>query len=218
MFCYAQCNNGALLYELFCCIKSIKKTFDEQRVLPSFSCNVEAVLRNEEIYEADLWYKELSGDIEWFELLGVAPAIKRSIAVADCLSHFNDGQQITVLTKLVFHVFSKAGSFLFGQPRHSDRWHANCNVLTVPDTSDPVRGRPPGEAPGQSNRRLYRRCGLCTGEFSCPYLCTGLNRFAEGAKQLLCWYGRSGRTDLSRPSQGICDGWIRNISCFQSCG
>ena len=54
MFCYAQCNNGALLYELFCCIKSIKKTFDEQRVLPSFSCNVEAVLRNEEIYEADL--------------------------------------------------------------------------------------------------------------------------------------------------------------------
>lgn len=55
---------GALLYELFCCIKSIKKTFDEQRVLPSFSCNVEAVLRNEEIYEADLWYKELSGDIE----------------------------------------------------------------------------------------------------------------------------------------------------------
>ena len=44
--------------------KSIKKTFDEQRVLPSFSCNVEAVLRNEEIYEADLWYKELSGDIE----------------------------------------------------------------------------------------------------------------------------------------------------------
>ena len=64
LFCYAQCNNGALLYELFCCIKSIKKTFDEQRVLPSFSCNVEAVLRNEEIYEADLWYKELSGDIE----------------------------------------------------------------------------------------------------------------------------------------------------------
>ena len=61
---YAQCNNGALLYELFCCIQSIKKTFDEQRVLPSFSCNVEAVLRNEEIYEADLWYKELSGDIE----------------------------------------------------------------------------------------------------------------------------------------------------------
>lgn len=44
--------------------KPIKKTFDEQRVLPSFSCNVEAVLRNEEIYEADLWYKELSGDIE----------------------------------------------------------------------------------------------------------------------------------------------------------
>ena len=117
MFCYAQCNNGALLYELFCCIKSIKKTFDEQRVLPSFSCNVEAVLRNEEIYEADLWYKELSGDIERFELLGVAPAMKRSIAVADCLSHFNDGQQITVLTKLVFHVFSEAGSFLFGQPR-----------------------------------------------------------------------------------------------------
>ena len=64
LFCYAQCNNGALLYELFCCIKSIKKTFDEQRVLPSFSCNVETVLRNEEIYEADLWYKELSGDIE----------------------------------------------------------------------------------------------------------------------------------------------------------
>ena len=25
-----------------------------------------------------------------------------------------------------------------------------------------------------------------TGEFSCPYLCTGLNRFAEGAEQLLC--------------------------------
>ena len=44
--------------------KEDKKTFDEQRVLPSFSCNVEAVLRNEEIYEADLWYKELSGDIE----------------------------------------------------------------------------------------------------------------------------------------------------------
>lgn len=64
LFCYAQCNNGALLYELFCCIKSIKKTFDEQRVLPSFSCNVEAVLRNEEIYKADLWYKDLSGDIE----------------------------------------------------------------------------------------------------------------------------------------------------------
>ena len=46
--------------------------------------------------------------------------------------------------------------------------------------------RPPGEAPGQSNRRLYRRCELCTGVFSCPYLCTGLNRFAEGAERLLC--------------------------------
>ena len=114
--------------------------------------------------------------------------MKRSIAVADCLSHFNDGQQITVLTKLVFHVFSEVGSFLFGQLRQlipigDTRIVMN---LTVPDTSDLVRGRPPGEAPGQSNRRLYRRCGLCTGEFSCPYLCTGLNRFAEGAEQLLC--------------------------------
>ena len=117
MFCYAQCNNGALLYELFCCIKSIKKTFDEQCVLPSFPCNVEAVLRNKEIYEADLWYEKLAGNIERFELLGVTPAMKRSIAVADCLSHFNDGQQIAVLTKLIFHVFSEAGSFLFGQLR-----------------------------------------------------------------------------------------------------
>ena len=114
---YAQCNNGALLYELFCCIKSIKKSFDEQCVLPSFPCNVEAVLRNKEIYKADLRYEKPAGDIERFELLGVAPAMKRSIAVADCLSHFNDGQQIAVLTKLVFHIFSEAGSFLFGHPR-----------------------------------------------------------------------------------------------------
>ena len=117
MFCYAQCNNGALLYELFCCIKSIKKTFDEQCVLPSFPCNVKAVLRNKEIYKADLRYEKPAGDIERFELLGVAPAMKRSIAVADCLSHLNDGQQIAVLTKLVFHIFSEAGSFLFGQLR-----------------------------------------------------------------------------------------------------
>ena len=109
MFCYAQCNNGALLYELFCCIKSIKKSFDEQCVLPSFPCNVEAVLRNKEIYKADLRYEKPAGDIERFELLGVAPAMKRSIAVADCLSHFNDGQQIAVLTKLVFHIFSEVG-------------------------------------------------------------------------------------------------------------
>ena len=112
--------------------------------------------------------------------------MKRSIAVADCLNHFNDGQQITVLTKLVFHVFSEAGSFLFGQPRQFIPIGDTRIVMTVPDTSDPVRDRLPGEAPGQSNRRLYRRYGLCTGEFSCPYLCTGLNRFAEGAEQLLC--------------------------------
>ena len=86
-------------------------------MLPSFPCNVEAVLRNKEIYKADLRYEKPAGDIERFELLGVAPAMKRSIAVADCLSHFNDGQQIAVLTKLVFHIFSEVGSFLFGQLR-----------------------------------------------------------------------------------------------------
>ena len=53
-------------------------------MLPSFPCNVEAVLRNEEVYKADLRYEKPAGDIERFELLGVAPAMKRSIAVV-CL-------------------------------------------------------------------------------------------------------------------------------------
>lgn len=51
------------------------------------------------------------------KLLAVKAQQERNQKLADCLSHFNDGQQITVLTKLVFHVFSEAGSFLFGQPR-----------------------------------------------------------------------------------------------------
>lgn len=33
-------------------------------MLPSLPCHVEAVLRNEKIYEADLWYEKLSRDIE----------------------------------------------------------------------------------------------------------------------------------------------------------
>ena len=45
------------------------------------------------------------------------PASRPEIAVKRDNMKDYDGQQITVLTKLVFHVFSEAGSFLFGQPR-----------------------------------------------------------------------------------------------------
>ena len=80
---------GLVPFELFSCIELVKETLDEKSMFPCLPCNVEAVLRNEEVYKADLRDEKSAGDIERLELLCITPAMERCITVADCLSYFN---------------------------------------------------------------------------------------------------------------------------------
>lgn len=44
LFCYAQCNTGAIPFDLLSCFELIKKRFDEQHMFPSLPRDVETVL------------------------------------------------------------------------------------------------------------------------------------------------------------------------------
>lgn len=84
-------------------------------MFPCLPRDVEAELRNEEIYKADLWNKKSAGDIECLELLCVAPAMNGCVAVADCLNYFNDGHEITVGIQLMFDMLAEGCSFIIGK-------------------------------------------------------------------------------------------------------
>ena len=84
-------------------------------MFPCLPRDVKTILRNEKVREADLWYETLTGDSECLELFRVTPAMKRCVAVAECLSHFNYGEQIAVLLKLFLNVFAESRFFIIGK-------------------------------------------------------------------------------------------------------
>ena len=86
-------------------------------MFPCLPCNVEAVLRNEEVYKADLRDEKSAGDIELLELLRVDPYMNRCITVTGYICNIDDNQKIAIGFHFVFEHFMESYLFIICELR-----------------------------------------------------------------------------------------------------